>query len=48
MSKLKEQVEDFLAQKRIAVAGVSRTRDDAANIIYRKLRDTGYQVFPRG
>ncbi|MFQ5575407.1 MAG: CoA-binding protein [Anaerolineae bacterium] len=46
MSKLKEQVEDFLAQKRIAVAGVSRTRDDAANIIYRKLRDTGYQVFP--
>jgi predicted CoA-binding protein len=36
---------DFLAQKRIAVAGVSRTREDAANLIYRKLRGAGYQVF---
>lgn len=36
MLTLKEAVEDFLAQKRIAVAGVSRTREDAANIIYRK------------
>ena len=39
-------VEEFLAQKRIAVAGVSRTRtDEAANLIYRKLRETGYEVF---
>lgn len=37
--------EEFLAQKRFAVAGVSRTREDAANLIYRKLRDTGYQVY---
>lgn len=42
---LAEKVQDFLAQKRIAVAGVSRTRQDAANLIYRKLRDAGYQVF---
>lgn len=46
MSTLKETVSDFLAQKRIAVAGVSRNEDAAANLIYRKLRDTGYQVFP--
>ncbi|MCP4360990.1 MAG: CoA-binding protein [Chloroflexi bacterium] len=39
-------IEDFLAQKRIAVTGVSRTRQDAANTIYKKLRATGYQVFP--
>lgn len=39
-------VRDFLAQKRIAVTGVSRTRDDAANIICRKLRRTGYRVYP--
>lgn len=37
--------EEFLAQKRIAVAGVSSTHDDAANLIYRKLRETGHQVF---
>ncbi len=46
MPKVNSIVEDFLAQKRIAVAGVSRTRKDAANTIYQKLKDTGYQVFP--
>jgi predicted CoA-binding protein len=46
MSTLNETVSDFLAQKRIAVAGVSRNGDAAANLIYRKLRDAGYQVFP--
>jgi predicted CoA-binding protein len=46
MSTLKETVNDFLAQERIAVAGVSRSGDQAANLIYRKLRDAGYQVFP--
>jgi len=46
MPTLNEAVEDFLSQKRIAVAGVSRTKEDAANIIYRKLKDTGHQVFP--
>lgn len=43
-----EKVEDFLAQKRIAVAGVSR--DDrghpAGNLIYRRLKSTGHEVFP--
>ena len=46
MSTLKETVNDFLAQKRIAVAGVSRKGDAAANLIYKKLRDAGYQTFP--
>ena len=45
MTAFKEAVDDFLAQKRIAVAGVSRSGSAAANVIYRKLRDTGYQVF---
>lgn len=45
MTSLKEAVADFLALRRIAVAGVSRTKNDAANVIYRKLRDSGYQVF---
>jgi uncharacterized protein len=42
---LEERVQDFLAQKRIAVAGVSRTREVTANLIYRKLKGAGYQVF---
>ena len=45
MSPLQENVQDFLAQKRIAVAGVSRQPNEAANLIYRKLRDSGYEVF---
>ena len=46
MSNLEAKVTDFLNQKRIAVAGVSRTKQDAANLIYRKLKAAGYQVFP--
>ena len=45
MPTLKEKVDDFLAQEKIAVAGVSRQSQEAANLIYRKLRDSGYQVF---
>jgi len=41
-------VEDVLAQKRLAVAGVSR--DDrghpTGNLIYRRLKSTGHEVFP--
>ena len=45
MPALKESVDDFLAQKRIAVLGVSRGGREAANTVYRKLRGAGYQVF---
>lgn len=47
MPKLREAAEDFLAQKRIAVAGVSRQTDGGhgANIVYKRLRDRNYQVF---
>ncbi|HEX6901032.1 MAG TPA: CoA-binding protein [Thermoanaerobaculia bacterium] len=38
-------VNDFLAQKRIAVAGVSDHRDTPANLIYNTLRDRGYTVY---
>jgi predicted CoA-binding protein len=39
-------IDDFLAQKRIAVAGVSRKKKTAANLIYNKLKGAGYTVFP--
>jgi hypothetical protein len=41
---LRAAVDDVLAQRRIAVAGVSRDGDLPANIIYRKLRTAGYEV----
>ncbi|MAS38006.1 MAG: CoA-binding protein [Anaerolineaceae bacterium] len=41
-----EKVKDFLAQRRIAVSGLSRTKDSGAGAIYLKLREQGYQVFP--
>jgi predicted CoA-binding protein len=44
-TQLQRAALDFLGQKRIAVAGVSRKPDQAANLIYRKLRDTGHEVF---
>src|SRR5512134_774450 len=45
---LDTKVHDFLAQKRIAVAGVSRDTSGhpAANLIYRRLKQTGHEVFP--
>lgn len=40
-------VEDFFAQRRVAVVGVSRRKKySPANLIYRKLRDAGYQAVP--
>lgn len=45
MIPMTRAAQDFLAQKRIAVAGVSRSREEAANLIYRKLRETGHDVF---
>jgi uncharacterized protein len=42
---LDERVRDFLAQQRIAVTGVSATRELTGNLIYRKLKAAGYQVF---
>ena len=42
---LSEKVEDFLAQRRVAIAGVSAARETPGNMIYRKLKSAGYQVF---
>ena len=43
---MKEAAREFLANKRIAVTGVSRRPSDhGANTVYRRLRDRGYEVF---
>jgi uncharacterized protein len=36
----------FLEGRRLAVAGVSRQGNQAANAVFRKLRAAGYEVFP--
>ena len=47
MPSIKEAASAFLALKRIAVTGVSRSpRDHGSNSVYRRLRDRGYEVFP--
>ena len=45
---LQTKVDDFLAQRRIAVAGVSRNNSHhpVGNLIYRRLKQTGHEVFP--
>lgn len=46
MTKIKDAAETFLAHKRIAVTGVSRSsKDHGANVVYKRLRDRGYDVF---
>src|SRR5512147_499591 len=44
---LESKIYDFLAQKRIAVAGVSRhnSHHPVGNLIYRRLKSTGHDVF---
>lgn len=46
MMTIKEAASDFLSQKRIAVAGVSRKpQGHGSNIVYSRLRERGYEVF---
>lgn len=46
MLTMKEAASAFLANKRIAVTGVSRTaQDHGANTVFKRLRDRGYEVF---
>jgi predicted CoA-binding protein len=46
MVKTPESVTTFLRGRRFAVAGVSRQPGQAANAVFRKLRDAGYETFP--
>ena len=46
MARMPSGVAEFLAGKRFAVVGVSRQPQQAANFILRKLRASGFEVFP--
>jgi uncharacterized protein len=46
MQKTHEAASEFLAHKRVAVTGVSRTPGShGSNVVYQRLRDRGYEVF---
>jgi predicted CoA-binding protein len=46
MQDVKEAAAAFLAYKRVAVTGVSRTpKTHGSNNVYRRLRERGYEVF---
>ena len=46
MAKTPEAVAEFLRGERLAVAGVSRSGNQPANAIFKRLRDSGHEVFP--
>ena len=46
MATIKEAATEFLAYKRVAVTGVSRTPGShGSNVVYKRLRERGYDVF---
>jgi uncharacterized protein len=45
MKKVDNLVKDFLAQKKIAVVGVSDKRETGCNLAYNKFKQNGYQVY---
>jgi predicted CoA-binding protein len=47
MLTMNEAASKFLGSKRIAITGVSRSaKDHGANVVFNRLRDRGYEVFP--
>jgi predicted CoA-binding protein len=46
MEKIKQAASEFLANKRVAVTGVSRRpKSHGSNVVYKRLRERGYEVF---
>ena len=45
MEKIDQLVQSFLAQKSIAVVGVSNKRETGCNLNYKKFKENGYRVY---
>ena len=46
MTTIKDAASEFLANRRVAVTGVSRTPGShRSNVVYKRLRERGYDVF---
>lgn len=46
MAKIDQLVDEFLAQKMIAVVGVSDQRETGCNMAYKRFKQAGYKVVP--
>ena len=47
MNTIKDAAQEFLADKRVAVTGVSRSpKDHGSNVVNKRLRERGYQDLP--
>jgi predicted CoA-binding protein len=46
MAEIDNLVQGFLAQKKIAVVGVSDNRETGCNLAYRRFKETGFTVWP--
>lgn len=46
MQAKKQQIEEFWAQKRLALAGVSRNEEHFSRRVFEALQERGYQVYP--
>ncbi len=42
----KERISDFLAQRRLAIVGMSRKRNKFGNAVFKDLSAKGYEMFP--
>jgi predicted CoA-binding protein len=46
MATIKQAASEFLANRRVAVTGVSRSpKGHGSNVVYKRLRERGYEVF---
>src|SRR5919205_474353 len=46
MQRITDAASEFLASRRVAVTGVSRSPNShGSNVVYRRLRERGYEVF---
>jgi predicted CoA-binding protein len=43
---MKQEIENFIKSKRLAVVGVSRNNSKFGNALYRELKEKGYNVVP--
>jgi len=46
MKTSKQSIEQFLAPKKLAIAGVSHDPKKFGNTVYRELKEKGYEVYP--
>jgi len=42
----RELISDFLSQRKLAIVGMSRTKNNFGNAVFKELKTKGYELFP--